>query len=79
LLSHTKGCETEEAWEVIVANHGGELAYYELLAQVGGISQDNIEDMIEDLDAGHAETKAYLIRYKQEHFGVEDVFDQFQL
>jgi hypothetical protein len=79
LLAHTKGCQTEEAWEVLVAEHGGDLAYYELLADVGGISQNNIEDMIEDLDAGHAEAKAYLIRYKQEHFAVEDVFDMFKL
>jgi hypothetical protein len=79
LLAHTKGCQTEEAWEVLVAEHGGDLAYYDLLADVGGISANNIDDMIEDLDAGHAEAKAYLIRYKQEHFAVEDVFDMFQL
>lgn len=79
LLSHTKGCETEDAWEVIALEHGNDLTYYQLFAEIGGIHADNIDAMIQDLDAANAEAKAYLIRYKQEHFSSQDFFDQFSL
>lgn len=79
LVSHTKGCESEAAWEYIVKSHGDDLAYYQLLAEIGGITGDNIDDMVQDLDAQHAEAKAYLLRYKQEHFAAGDVFDMFSL
>ncbi len=79
LLSHTKGCESEEAWEAVVLEHGGDLSYYQLLADLGGVTADNIDAMVQDLDAAHAEAKAFLIRYKQEHFAASDVFDLFSL
>ncbi|MDE6433743.1 MAG: leucine-rich repeat domain-containing protein [Lachnospiraceae bacterium] len=79
LLTHTKGCESEEAWEVIVLEHGEDLSYYQLLAELGGVTADNIDAMVQDLDTSHAEAKAFLIRYKQEHFAVADVFDLFTL
>lgn len=79
LLTHTKGSETEEAWEVIVLEHGEDMACYQLLADIGGIHADNIDAMVQDLDAAHAEAKAFLIRYKQEHFAVSDIFDMFSL
>ena len=28
LKAHTKGCETEEAWEVVLEEHGNEKSYY---------------------------------------------------
>ena len=77
--THTKGSETEEAWEVIVLEHGEDMACYQLLADIGGIHADNIDAMVQDLDAAHAEAKAFLIRYKQEHFAVNDIFGQFSL
>lgn len=79
LLTHTKGCVTEEAWQVIILRHGEDLNYYQLFAKVGGITSENIDAMVQDLDAAHAEAKAFLIRYKQEHFAKQDVFDLFSL
>lgn len=79
ILRHIKGCEQEAAWELMKGRYGNHLEYYELLADIGGITKDNIEAMIEDLDEKHAEAKAYLIQYKQGHFGVEDVFAGFEL
>lgn len=79
LLTHTKGCKSEEAWEAVVLEHGEDLSYYRLLAEIGGVTADNIDAMVQDLDASHAEAKAFLIRYKQEHFTAANVFDLFSL
>lgn len=79
LVSHTKGCESEAAWDYIVKNHGDDIPYYQLLADIGGITGENIDDMMQDLDAQHAEAKAYLLHYKQEHFVAGNVFDMFSL
>lgn len=79
LISHTKGCESEATWEYIVRERGDDLAYYKLLAEIGGITGENIDDMVQDLNAQHAEAKAYLLHYKQEHFAVKDVFDMFSI
>lgn len=79
ILSHNKGCETEEAWDEILANHGEDTAYYKLLFDIGGIKKDNIDDMLEDMGEYHAEAKAYMLAIKQEHFSVADFFDEFEL
>ena len=79
LLERTKGSPTEEAWEVIITEFADRMEYYELLARLGGITRENIDAMIADLSSQHAEAKAWLIGYKQEHFAEDDVFDQFVL
>lgn len=79
ILSHGKGCPSEAAWKVMVREHSDRLVYYDLLAELGGITKDNVDAMIEDLTEQQAEAKAYLIRYKQEHFGQEDAFADFEL
>ena len=79
LLSHTKGCPTEEAWEVLLSEFGEMVEYYKLFARLGGIHQDNIDDMLTDMGERFAEAKAFLLNYKQENFGGGDFFSQFQL
>ncbi len=79
ILSHIKGCDSDAAWKVIMKEHGDQLVYYDLLADLGGITKDNVDAMLEDLDIQHAEAKVYLIRYKQEHFAQEDAFLDFEL
>lgn len=79
ILAHVKGCESDAAWKVIMREHGDRLVYYDLLAELGGITKDNVDAMIEDLTEQQAEAKAYLIRYKQEHFAQKDVFMDFNL
>ena len=79
VLERVKGSATEEAWEVIMTEFADRPEYYELLARLGGITRENTDAMIAELSEQHAETKAWLIRYKQEHFAEDDVFDQFVL
>ena len=79
ILTHTKGCESEAAWEVLLSDLNGSIEYMELLAGLGGITESNIDAMLKDLEGEHAETKAYLIGYKQKTFTSGDVFDAFKL
>lgn len=75
---HTKGCESEAAWEVI-KQHGDEKDYFEIFTQTGCLSEDNFDAVLEDLGQYHAEMKAYFIRYKENYMKKEDFFDTLSL
>lgn len=79
LLAHVKGCESEETWRVILEEHGDERQYYELLTELGGVSGENFQAMMEDMGERHAEMKAYLMRYHDSLRKKEDAFAQFVL
>ena len=79
LLSHVKGCESEETWRVILEEHGDERQFYELLTQLGGVTEENFQGMMEDMGERHAEMKAYLMRYHDSQRKTEDAFAEFAL
>lgn len=79
LRRHTKGTQTPEAWELIVEEHSQELAYYQIFAASGGITEQNFDSLLEDLRDSSAEIRAYLLRYKEEHFAGKDAFAAFEL
>lgn len=79
LAAHVKGCQTEETWEVVLSEHGDESTYYELLADLEGIREQNLEGMLADMGEDHLEMKAWLMRYKQEKFGQGSFFQKFSL
>lgn len=79
LLTHGKGCESEETWRVVLEEHGDEKQYYELLTELGGVNRENFQAMMEDMGERHAEMKAYLMRYHDGLRKTEDAFAQFEL
>lgn len=79
LLAHTKGCASEEAWQVVHEEFGDARAYYELFAQIGCVNRDNLDSMLHDLGEDHPRMKAYLLQYGNEHFGKNDFFAALQL
>ena len=79
ILSHGKGCPSEAAWKALAERFSDRMVFFDLFADIGGITKDTVDAMIEDLTEQQAEAKAYLIRYKQEHFGDEDIFAGFEL
>lgn len=79
LLSHIKGCETEETWKVVLEEYGDDLRYYQFLTQLGGVTRENFQPMMEDMGQAHTEMKAYLMKYHGERHGQADVFDAFAL
>ena len=76
---HTKGCETEEAWEVVLEEHGNEKNFYETLMECGGITNDNFNGFLEDLKDNYPEMKAFLMKYKEETLGYGDFFGSLSL
>ena len=74
LKNHTKGCEYEETWQVVLTEHGEESAYYRLFAELGCISEENFQQLLSDVGDGYPELKAYLMRYKEEKLGYQDFF-----
>lgn len=79
LLSHVKGCGSEETWRVILEEHGDERQFYELLTKLGGVTKENFQGMMEDMGEQHAEMKAYLMEYYSGLRAGEDPFAIFQL
>ena len=75
---HTKGCESEAAWEV-VKQHGDEKAYFEIFTETGCLTEKNFDTVLEDLGQYHAEMKAYFIRYKENNMKKQDFFDTLSL
>lgn len=79
LLRYCKGGESDETWRMVLDDYGDNLDYYRMLAEIGGITADNIDDMLIDMGENHAEAKAFLIGFKNERFGSSDVFESFEL
>ncbi len=79
LLDHVKGKETEETWLVVLEEHGDDLRYYQFLAELGGVQEDNFQDMMEDLGDRHTEMKAWLMNYYSKNHTKEDIFADFDL
>ncbi|MCM1569616.1 MAG: leucine-rich repeat domain-containing protein [Roseburia sp.] len=79
LLSHTKGCESEETWQVILAEHGEDRAYYELFARLGCLREENLEGILRDIGEAYPEMKAYFLRYREQRLGYQDFFAGLEL
>lgn len=74
ILSHKKGSETEESWEVILKEHGDERTYFEFFCELGGMDAQNKNGMLLDMGENHAEMKAFLLKYGQESASEDDFF-----
>ncbi|MCH5251180.1 MAG: leucine-rich repeat protein [Lachnospiraceae bacterium] len=74
LKSHTKGCDSEETWKVVLEEHGDEKPYYQLLLDTDCITEDNIDAILEDMGERHTEMKAFLMSYQSTNFRNEDMF-----
>lgn len=79
LLNHTKGCETEETWEVLLFEHGEDAAYFQLFTELGCVTEENFQAILSDMKEEHAEMKAFLMRYKEEKIGFRDFFEDVML
>ena len=79
LISHTKGCDSEESWEVLLKEYGHEQEYFQLFADIGCINEQNFDAILIDMSAEYAEMKEFLIRYKTEKMESTDFFDSLSL
>lgn len=79
LLAHTKGCPTEETWQVMLEEFGDEKPYYELFTRLGCVTEENFDGILQDMKDEHTEMKAWLMKYKEENLGYTDFFDSLSL
>ena len=74
LKAHTKGRTAEETWQVVLKEHGNDKTYYELFTELGCVSEENFNGLIDDIGEDYPEMKAYLMRYKAQQIGYTDFF-----
>ena len=79
LTAHTKGCASEETWQVIVQEHGNDREYYQLFTELNCLTEDNFDGVIADIGEDYPEMKAYFMRYKEEKIGYTDFFGELEL
>ncbi len=79
LRAHSKGCESEETWRVILEEHGDDRAYYGLFAELGCVTRDNLDGILADIGEAYPEMKAYFLRYGQKGRSDADFFAGLEL
>lgn len=79
LRAHTKGCESEAAWEVVYGEHGSEQEYYEAFAEAGCVTETNYDAILSEMGDQYPEMKGFLMRYHSEKMDAVDFFDLLSL
>lgn len=80
LRSHTKGsAEGDEAWQVILREHGEDRAYYSLFSEIGCVTEENFDGILKDIGEAYPEMKAFFLRDREERFGSGDFFADLEL
>lgn len=79
LKAHTRGCGSEEAWQVILRERGNDRAYYSLFAELGGLNAENLCPILEDIGEEFPEMKAYFLQRMAEAPAATDFFAGLEL
>ena len=79
LLAHTKGCPTEETWQVVRDEYGDRREFYELFATIGCFTKENAPAVIAETKEEHPEMKAFFLKYQADHFSDHDFFADLEL
>lgn len=78
LREHTKGAESEEAWQVVLGEYGTAKAYYSLFAEIGCVTPENLDGILADIGEDYPEMKAFFLRCASED-REEDFFAGLEL
>ena len=62
LRQRTKGCRDESAWEAVKEDESEKMQYCDILFEIGGIHEENISAVLEDLKEDNVELKAYILK-----------------
>lgn len=80
LRGHTKGSEAgDEAWQVILREHGEDRACYGLFSEIGCVTEENLDGILEDIGEAYPEMKAFFLRDREERLGSKDFFADLEL
>ena len=79
LREHTRGCDSQAAWEVVFSEHGSEQEYYEIFTRAGCVTEENYDGILSDMGEQYPEMKGYLMRYRSEKMEQVDFFAALSL
>lgn len=79
LREHTKGCESEEAWQVLLEEYGDEREYYSLFAELSCVTEQNLQAILQDIGEDRPELKAFFLKHCREKREAYDFFDDLEL
>lgn len=79
LTAHTKGGESEEAWQVILRERGNDRVYYSLFAELGCLNAENLCPVLEDIGEEFPEMKAYFLQRMAQAPAATDFFAGLEL
>lgn len=74
ILQRNKGCKSEEAWDVVLAETKEQQLYCDKLFEIGGIHSENIDSILQSLGDNQIELKAYLLKKWQEKKEMETIW-----
>lgn len=74
LTAHTQGCESEESWQVLLAEGEAHPEYVQLFLQLGCVTRENIGVMLGQMREDQPQMRAAFLRYQQEKLGYGDFF-----
>lgn len=66
IKNHSKGQDSEEAWNIIVDEYGDDLEYYRVLIEADGLNAENFNKAFDDVQEKNAQVKAYLLKWKKD-------------
>lgn len=79
LVSHTKGCESEESWQVVLEEGETRSDYVQLFLELGCATRENIEAMVAEMREDQPQLRAAFLRYRQERLEYGDFFENLSL
>lgn len=79
LLTHTKGCESEETWLVLLQERTQDRESWALFLELGCATRENMDAMLADMGEQYPEMKAYFLRYQADTLGYGDFFAGLEL
>lgn len=74
LTAHTKGCESEESWQVVLEEGEVRPDYVQLFLKLGCATKENIEAMVGEMREDQPQLRAAFLRYRQERLEDGDFF-----
>lgn len=74
----TKGREEEEAWQVLLREHGGDREYYSLFAAISCVTEENLDGILADIGDEYPEMKAFFLTLDKSG-GAGDFFTELEL
>lgn len=79
LAAYLKSNMETATWQVVIAEHGEEREYFDLLINYDCINKENIASLIESMGEHNTSMKGYLMKVKNEQMGGSGFMDELDL